>query len=187
MASSPVQMQDLGEDGDGRTSGAETDPPVADTGVESPDSADEATAGTGEATDAIGTGGGRGTGDHISNTSAELLLDLPGKPEPAKPDPEASVPEKLADDVMRPPLWRRVLYRVIPALEKSECSSISLILAVYSVGSVVETRRVFRANDVVYNVQYKYSVSRGGGLEVAMAWSRGHSQASQSLGHTLNK
>ena len=32
----------------------------------------------------------------------------------------AIVPEKLADDVMKPPLWRQVLYKIFPKLEKSE-------------------------------------------------------------------
>lgn len=33
---------------------------------------------------------------------------------------EAAVPEKLADDVVKPPLWKRVLYTIIPALEKGK-------------------------------------------------------------------
>lgn len=37
----------------------------------------------------------------------------------APPAGDAAVPEKLADDVMKPPLWKRVLFRVIPALERS--------------------------------------------------------------------
>ena len=32
---------------------------------------------------------------------------------------QASVPEKLGDDVMRPPLYLRLLYRVFPQLERS--------------------------------------------------------------------
>lgn len=32
---------------------------------------------------------------------------------------ETSVPEKLADDVMRPPLYKRLFYRVFPQLERS--------------------------------------------------------------------
>lgn len=38
------------------------------------------------------------------------------------------VPEKLADDVMKPPLWKRLLFRVIPKLEKSEaCVDYSIL------------------------------------------------------------
>ena len=33
---------------------------------------------------------------------------------------EAAVPEKLADDVVKPPLWKEMLYRVFPALERSQ-------------------------------------------------------------------
>lgn len=47
-----------------------------------------------------GEGGGGGTG---------------GEPQTS----ESTVPEKLADDVIKPPLWQRVLYTVIPQLEKS--------------------------------------------------------------------
>lgn len=43
-----------------------------------------------------------------------------GGEQPTTSDEAALVPEKLADDVMKPPLWRRVLYRVFPKLEKSE-------------------------------------------------------------------
>lgn len=32
---------------------------------------------------------------------------------------EAAVPEKLADDEISLPLWKRLLYRVFPALERS--------------------------------------------------------------------
>ena len=38
----------------------------------------------------------------------------------ARPSEAAHVPEKLADDVIRPPLWKRVLYGVFPSLERSE-------------------------------------------------------------------
>ncbi len=37
----------------------------------------------------------------------------------AQPD-EAAVPEKLADDVILPPLWKRVIFRAFPKLEKSK-------------------------------------------------------------------
>ena len=33
---------------------------------------------------------------------------------------EAAVPEKLADDVVKLPLWRRVLYTMYPKLQKSK-------------------------------------------------------------------
>lgn len=49
--------------------------------------------------------------------------DQAGKGGATGEDPLASeaVPEKLADDVIMPPLWKRVLFTIIPALEKSEC------------------------------------------------------------------
>jgi hypothetical protein len=97
-----------------------------------------------EAMDSPSAGGDSGAGG--DDTSGVLLLDPsneeqegPIKREPVvspssdkQEDPdaapaanpvvnEASVPEKLADDVMLPPLWKRMLYRVFPSLEKSEC------------------------------------------------------------------
>lgn len=57
----------------------------------------------------------------------------------ARPSEAAHVPEKLADDVIRPPLWKRVLYGVFPSLER------------------IEERRIVRANDPVFNATFKYA------------------------------
>ncbi len=43
-----------------------------------------------------------------------------GEGEAATTEEAALVPEKLAEDVMKPPLWRRMLYRIFPKLERSE-------------------------------------------------------------------
>ncbi len=65
--------------------------------------------------------------ESLTNAGAEVIGDAGGKGDPATslaPVSDAAVPEKLADDVMRPPLWKRTLYKVIPALEKSECPAL---------------------------------------------------------------
>lgn len=124
------------EDGVGEVSGAGSGSGGdAATGV-----GDAAGIGGGAGTDTCSDGGsvasvsGKGSGvggdyDISGQSSPSEKVDSPGD---EKADPpisggggpeitEASVPEKLADDVIRPPLWRRVLYGVFPALEKSEC------------------------------------------------------------------
>ena len=52
-----------------------------------------------------------------------------GPEEAAARPSEAAVPEKLADDVIRPPLWKRVLYGVFPALERSEFLESNFIIS----------------------------------------------------------
>ncbi len=37
----------------------------------------------------------------------------------AKQDLEAAVPEKLADDVVKRPIWKKIVFGIVPSLEKS--------------------------------------------------------------------
>ena len=73
----------------------------------------------------------------------------------------ALVPEKLADDVMKPPLWQRVLYHVFPRLERSERTLYCGLMwkRIFFFFFAVEFRRELKANDAVYNHQFKYAVS----------------------------
>ena len=68
-----------------------------------------------------GIGGGASNeeaGGASSEEAGEAGENRAGDVQP--PDKEAGEPEKLADDVILPPLWRRVLYYLFPKLQRSE-------------------------------------------------------------------
>lgn len=90
--------------------------------------------------------------------------------EKAAPEDEAAVPEKLADDVMKLPRWKRVLYHLFPKLQKSKHEMAMGGMAMGGMPSeaynwkqcllfVVELERRVRASDNDYNCQFKYAVS----------------------------
>ena len=122
MASTPIKLQDLNDDGgDGDSGGIDT-PAAASTGVDADAGVAATDSGEGQGTDAADDG---------EATKQDLAKAAPPTKYPVVN--EASVPEKLADDVMLPPLWRRLLYRVFPSLERSECPvswSISAVMGV---------------------------------------------------------
>lgn len=145
MASSSVQLQDLNDGGGG--DGGVDRPPVADTGVDAAADGEEVTSSPG-GRDAVDQEDSRSAEfsptdkdvDQEDSRNAEFSPTDNTKSDISKAEPpsqdtavnEASVPEKLADDVMLPPLWKRMLFRVFPSLERSECSvswSISALLS----------------------------------------------------------
>lgn len=114
MASTTLQMQDMSDDGTAIEGG---DPPQPVDGGTTGDPAESKEGTTGGNADASvdSSSGGDSQGPESEKRADPVIVEA------AIPvTTEAAVPEKLADDVIRPPLWKRVVYGVFPALEKSE-------------------------------------------------------------------
>ena len=86
----------------------------------------------------------------------------------AKEAKEAAVPEKLQDDDQRTEIWyKRWFFKLFPKLRKGVCVCVCvrerererIYNMTWKFSPSVEVRRLLRANDDIYNLQFKYVVS----------------------------